>query len=375
MKISIYIHIPFCVRKCLYCDFLSFSATEEVYETYVNSLVKEIIYRSVDYFEYEVESIFFGGGTPSILPAGHISKILEAIYTHYDVSPSCETTIEINPGTISENDGKLDEYAKAGINRLSIGLQSANDEELRLLGRIHKVTDFEKLWEMVHRKGFNNCNVDIMSAINNQTTESYKNTLEYVCNLDPKPTHISAYSLIIEENTPYATMKLNLPNEDDERYMYVMTKQILSQYGYNRYEISNYALDGYECYHNKVYWNRGNYVGLGLGASSMVENVRWKNTPYLQNYIDEEFIHFEDEVLSIKSQMEEYMFLGLRMSKGVTVAEFEEYFGCEFPKEYWEVVQKYKKLGLIMVYDNNRIMLTDEGVNVSNVVLSEFLFD
>lgn len=375
MKISIYIHIPFCVRKCLYCDFLSFSATAEVYETYVNALIKELIYRSPDYFEYEVESVFFGGGTPSVLPGKDIRRIMETINTHYDVSPDCETTIEINPGTVTEFDGKLDEYKACGINRLSIGLQSANDSELQALGRIHTVADFEKLWALAHMKGFDNCNIDIMSAVHTQTVESYLNTLEYVCSLEERPTHISAYSLIVEENTPYATMNLMLPSEDDERKMYSLTKERLSKYGYRRYEISNYSLPGYECYHNTVYWKRGNYVGFGLGASSMVENIRWKNTPYLQNYIDEDFDHFESEVLSRESQMEEFMFLGLRMSEGVTVSEFENYFNKSFPKQYFDVVEKNKKLGLIEVYNNDRIMLTDKGISVSNIIFSNFLID
>ena len=375
MKISIYIHIPFCQRKCLYCDFLSFSATKENYKTYVNALIKELIYKSADYFEYEVKSIFFGGGTPSILEGKDICRIMETVRTHYNVSDDCESTIEINPGTITEEDGKLDAYLSCGINRLSIGLQSANNSELASLGRIHTVEDFEKLWTMVHEKGFANCNVDIMSAIHTQTIESYAKTLNYLCTLSYKPTHISSYSLIVEENTPYATMNLELPDEETEREMYCLTKNVLSQYGYNRYEISNYALEGYECYHNEVYWQRGNYVGFGLGASSMVENVRWKNTSYLQKYTDGEFGRYECEVLPVESQMEEYMFLGLRMSRGITITEFEKEFGRKFPKEYREVVSRYESLGLMEVYNNDRIMLTDEGVNVSNTIFADFLFD
>lgn len=341
----------------------------------MDALIKEIVLKSADYFEYEVASVFLGGGTPSILDGEDIRRIMDALNTHFALSDNCETTIEINPGTITVGDGKIENYKTAGINRLSIGLQSAIDSELRALGRIHTLEDFEKLWSMVHEKGFMNCNVDIMSAVHTQTPDSYRKTLEYVCNLKDKPTHISAYSLIVEENTPYANMDLILPSEEEERTMYSLTKEVLASYGYHRYEISNYALDGYECFHNKVYWKRGNYVGLGLGASSMVENIRWKNTSQFSDYINGKFERYENEILSVEAQMEEYMFLGLRMSCGVSINEFEKEFGRKFPEDYYGTVNKYKDMGLMMIYNNDRIMLTDEGINVSNIIFADFLID
>ena len=369
--ISLYIHIPFCKRKCLYCDFLSFSASEDTKKAYVDALLREICSSSKQYTDYKVKTVFIGGGTPSILPRGAVAGIMECIHKHFDCGSCKETTIEINPGT--EYD--LDEYIKSGINRISIGLQSSIKKELAALGRIHDLADFESLYKQALLKGIKNINVDLMSGIPEQTLTSYEQTLLYLTDNPefPVPNHISAYSLIVEEGTPFYTMDLSLPAEDEERCMYKITNDILSNRGYHRYEISNYALDGYESEHNKVYWERGNYLGLGLGSASMVNNVRWKNTENICDYIGKnDFEKKEVKILSVQEQMEEFMFLGLRMCRGISIRSFEEYFKCSMPENYLRVVEKYISMGLLKK-ENDCVMLTDEGINVSNVIMSEFI--
>ncbi len=383
MKISLYIHIPFCVRKCLYCDFLSGPDTSRVRFSYVDALIREIgLYKNNA--DWEVISIFFGGGTPSILEEGLISKILSAVKGTFKLAKDCEITIEVNPGTA--NKARVIEYKEAGINRLSIGLQSANNEHLKTLGRIHTVEEFKTTYDEAVRAGFDNINVDLMSGIPGQTVDDHVKNLEYLLSLDPVPKHISSYGLIIEEGTPFYSMygedakgkcEKKLPAEEEERKMYYITDDILTKAHFHRYEISNYALPGFESRHNKVYWERGNYLGLGLGSSSMVENVRWKNTEDMDEYLslmqnDEAPIIKEKHVLSIEEQMEEFMFLGLRMMKGVSVSEFERTFGCPFLSEYRKAVDKYTGLKLLD-FDGDTIRLTKAGIDVSNTVMSEFI--
>lgn len=371
-KISLYIHIPFCERKCLYCDFLSFSAPDEVRREYVSALIRQIKNAASQYKDRKVISVFFGGGTPSVLPGALICEIMDNIRNEFDVDKSAEISIEVNPGTAYD----LDSYISAGINRLSIGLQSSVDSELKKLGRIHTVRDFETLYEQALLKGFNNINVDLMSGIPGQTLSSYEGSLRYLVDdpSRPKPSHISAYSLSVEEGTPFSRMKLDLPDEDTEREMYKITGDMLSEKGYTHYEISNYSLAGFECEHNKVYWRRGDYLGLGLGASSMVDNVRWKNTGSIEDYIKkDDFAPKQVEHLTIKDQMEEFMFLGLRMKEGVSIAGFREYFGAPFPPEYDQVIDKYVSLGLLKK-DKKCVMLTQDGISVSNLIMSEFIF-
>lgn len=350
---------------------------------YVDALIRELSARSAGYMEYEVISIFFGGGTPSVLSDIDIVRILDAVRSMYNVRYDCEITMEVNPGTVKD----MKNLKTAGINRISFGLQSAVDSELKSLGRIHNVQTFFESYQKAVSAGFNNINVDLMSGIPGQTIKSLALSLRYVTSLEPVPTHISAYGLIIEEGTPFYEIygeessgrlkesAMPLPSEEDEREMYRITDDILSKAGYHRYEISNYALDGYECLHNTVYWKRGNYLGIGLGASSMVDNCRWKNTSSMEEYLkltppaDEEF-----EKLSMENRMEEYMFLGLRMMEGISIPDFEKEFGLSFPEQYRKVVEKYKDLGMIKETDG-RVMLTNSGIDVSNVILSEFLFD
>lgn len=394
--ISIYIHIPFCIRKCLYCDFLSFpisgkneksvphplSAKQEKHgtagepDTYVNLLTREIEQQSIFYKKHRVISIFFGGGTPSLLTAAQTREIMDRIRTHYTLSETAEITMEMNPGTVTE--AKLREYITCGINRISIGLQSADNEELARIGRIHDYETFLQTYRMARSVGFVNINIDLMSALPGQSIVSYRNTLECVAALNPE--HISAYSLILEEGTPLYVRQADysFPNEEEERRMYLMTGSYLAEHGYHRYEISNYARDGYECRHNKVYWQRGDYAGFGLGAASMVEECRWSNPTDLEQYaayVRGGYAGYpQRHHLTIPEQMEEFMFLGLRMMCGVRRDAFYRKFGQPIEEVYGSVLQKFSEQGLL-VQEDGGIRLTDRGIDVSNYVMAEFLFD
>lgn len=411
-ELELYIHIPFCVRKCNYCDFLSAPADDETRESYVNALINEIRLAGITYGDRKITSIFVGGGTPSTLSPDQITRIADALKETFDleglmgkpktffrkkaVPPTIEFTVECNPGTLDKD--KLKALKKAGVNRLSIGLQSAEEKELKELGRIYTVRDFLNTFEDARMAGFENINVDLMQAVPYQTLGSWRKTLMSVTAL--RPEHISAYSLQMEEGTPfYDRMQkgedLHLPDEDTEREIYYATKEILGQFGYERYEISNYALPGKECVHNCGYWTRKNYLGLGIGSSSMVDNVRWKNTDELEYYINcmsagkgLDALHTDVENVSYKEQMEEYMFLGLRMVKGITKEEFFETFKTDFDFIYGSVARELLDQGLMEEVEEEyedpltsfpmtktRIFLTDKGIDVSNRVLAQFLQD
>lgn len=394
-NLGIYIHIPFCVRKCLYCDFLSAPASREEQARYVKALCREIAIESRRYSEYEVRTVYLGGGTPSLFQGEWTEKILEAVYLHYHVVEGCEISMEANPGTVTMD--KLKGWKRAGINRLSIGLQSAVDAELLALGRIHTWKDFLHSYELAAGAGFENLNVDLMSAIPGQTLISWQESLKRVLALKPAPVHISAYSLIIEEGTPFFENRPELPDEDSEREMYKITNEILSDAGYGRYEISNYAQPGCECRHNISYWRRENYAGFGIGAASLVENIRFRNTSdrqayerfYLEDFpeaaaaderMEENGIKEEKHMLSIEEQMEEFMFLGLRMNKGVSGMEFTRCFGRTIDEVYPGVVEEFCKKGLLRRTADDRtgeewIALTDYGIDISNYVMAEFLIN
>lgn len=377
--LSIYVHIPFCVRKCLYCDFLSAPADGRTKESYVKCLLEEIRQNSAAFGAYEVQTVFFGGGTPSVLSEKRIGELLLELRRDFAVAPEAEITIEINPGTAGQK--KLEAYRDMGINRLSIGLQSAIEEELKALGRIHSADDFFKTYKNAVKSGFNNINVDLMSAIPGQTVESCRETLRRVLSLNPLPKHISAYSLIIEEGTPFYEHTPPLPDEDVDRELYKITNDILKEAGYHRYEISNYAMEGYECRHNKVYWKRGEYLGFGIGAASLINNVRFSNIRDISQYMearDFSEIRADRQELSAPEQMEEFMFLGLRLICGVSFREFEEAFGRSVEEVYPGVVGRLKNQGLLADVRDERgnrtgIRLTQSGLDVSNRVMAEFL--
>lgn len=415
-KLELYIHIPFCAKKCAYCDFLSAPAGIAIQSAYVQALKHEIR-QFPDKKNYEVCSVFFGGGTPSLLPAEWIAEIMELLTAEFCISPDAEISIECNPGTADMK--KLGIYRSVGINRISFGLQSADNEELRLLGRIHTWEDFLCTHEAAKAVGFTNINVDLMSALPGQTVESWRKTLEKV--LDLKPQHISAYSLIIEEGTPFyeryaedagrredGEKTMFLPSEDAEREMYRLTEVLLSEAGMHRYEISNYALPGYECRHNIGYWDGTEYMGFGLGASSMFGRsmtgcrskdsdtiqmadcsdsadasgmdaedtvfYRMKNTEQMEQYLQDAAEDRETVTLSRKDRMEEFMFLGLRMMNGVSRKEFEQRFCVDMESVYGTVLKRQKELELLAEADG-RIFLTNRGIDVSNAVMAEFLLD
>ena len=364
-SLGIYIHIPFCVRKCKYCDFLSGPAGKDVQKKYVEMLLEEIERYQEMMQNSHTDTVFFGGGTPSILDGEDIVRIMEKLYAAGNISETAEISIEANPGTVTEE--KLLLWKKAGINRISFGLQSADNDELKCLGRIHTWEAFEENYHLARKCGFENINVDLMSALPGQTVETWKKTMEKVVLL--KPEHISAYSLIIEEGTPfydaYADHPELLPTEEEEREMYYETKAFLSSKGYERYEISNYAKPDYECRHNLSYWERVDYLGLGLGAASLLGNVRKSNQTELSEYLKGNF-KGEEERLSEVNVMEEYFFLGLRKMQGVDWMPYRA--------QYEKTVQKLVAEGLIE-QDGDYIRLTELGIDVSNYVLAEFLIE
>ena len=301
-----------------------------------------------------------------------IGEILNHIRRKFQIADYAEITIEVNPGTADRN--KLQAYRTYGINRLSIGLQSPDDRELKILGRIHNYEQFLETYRSAREAGFDNINIDLMSAIPDQTYEGWIHNLRTVAGLDPE--HISAYSLIIEEGTPFALRTLNLPDEDAEYNMYEATAQILREYGFEQYEISNYAKKGRECRHNVGYWIRQDYLGFGLGASSLYGKERFASTQdmkkYLENSRTSEKIREKEPPLTREDEMAEFMFLGLRMTRGISKAEFERQFGSEIDAIYGDVLRKYKSMGLLLE-ENGRIFLSREGIHVSNSVMADFL--
>lgn len=425
---ELYVHIPFCVKKCKYCDFLSFAADENTKKRYVEALCNEIIYcanvlpkilidqkkilmEQNDVWEsqneektakpckmgkVEVDTIYFGGGTPTALPVDDLVQILQKIKEEFVVNDDAEITFECNPATIDKKG--LQKLQKNGVNRLSIGLQSSFDDELKLLGRIHNFDDFLEIFYAAREVGFKNLNVDLISALPGQTTEKYKISLQRLIKLQPE--HISSYSLILEEGTPFYELyneRLEmLPDEETDREMYHLTKTMLQENGYDRYEISNYAKPGFESKHNSGYWKRIPYLGLGLGASSLINNTRYRKksdlASYLQifglqektcrmaknekNEIFPQNLIEECETLDVVDQMGEFMYLGLRMSNGVNSEDFFKEFNQELRKVYGEVIDKLERDGLLIVKEEGkgeRFFLSEFGMDVSNFVFEKFL--
>lgn len=374
-ELSVYIHIPFCIRKCNYCDFLSAPATAEKRNQYIDALKREMISEAFKYEEYCVKTVFFGGGTPSILESNDVEALLEILKSRYNFDEQAEITLEMNPATASKE--KMQQLFAAGVNRLSIGLQSAQDDELKMLGRVHCYADFLETYQLAREVGFNNINIDLMSGLPGQNLEKWEDTLQKVILL--KPEHISAYSLIIEEGTDiYKNLEKYpaLPAEDEEREMYRKTKEILKENGFERYEISNYAKKGFECRHNCVYWERKNYVGFGVGAASMVEDRRWKNTDDMEKYLscDATYLKEDKEELNMKECMEEFMFLGLRMMKGVSKQSFTDKFKISIDEIYGDVLAKWEKQKCIRI-EADKVHLTELGIDISNQIFTDFLQD
>lgn len=392
-EIELYIHIPFCVRKCNYCDFLSFPSTEEVQNRYTDALCQEM--REAAYYlslkegnehpdaeeEIKVKTVFFGGGTPSILSIYNMDKIMGCLRECFDLTAGAEISLEANPGTLNKE--KLAAYRSMGFNRLSIGLQSADDACLKMLGRIHTFDQFLENYDQARKAGFDNINIDIMSALPGQTLASYLETLRIVTDL--RPEHISSYSLILEEGTPFygnEYLRSRLPDEDTERKMYEETGRFLLEKGYRRYEISNYAMEGKECVHNLGYWEGVPYLGLGLGASSYwrkgetVERCSGKTDmeAYLLNPFTPFAARSDHQWLSREDRMEEYMFLGLRKTDGISISGFEKQFGDDLWSVYGHLIKEYADMGL-MDQNGDFLFLTERGIDVSNRIFSSFLLD
>lgn len=400
---ELYVHYPFCAQKCRYCDFLSAPAEAAQREGYMEALMREIRLCGPIYEDYKISTVFIGGGTPSIMSLQNLNILTQTLHQYFNIEEGCEFTIEANPGTLT--DAFLEAAVHGHINRISLGLQSACDKELKYLGRIHTFKQFEESFFKARTAGIQNINVDLMSGLPGQTLKGWTYSLEQVIRL--KPEHISAYSLIIEEGTPFYQMYgedrknnsedrqsclnmsaqvIPLPDEDTERQMYILTEQLLGQAGYHRYEISNYARTGRACRHNIGYWRRENYLGLGLGAASMIDNVRFSNTQSMESYMtllqrsmpvpaDLNSIRENICVLDQNAQMEEFMFLGLRMTAGISNEDFQKAFGRSLWQVYGLVIQKHRTEGLLRWDDQTgRLYLTRQGLDLSNYVLSDFLF-
>lgn len=388
-KIGIYVHIPFCVRKCAYCDFLSFEGKADKQGPYIGALNREVDIISEKYQkdfagEYEVSSIYFGGGTPTSVKENYVCDLLCKLKAAFNVSDDAEITLEANPGTLSHE--KLLAYKEAGFNRLSIGLQSADNAELDCLSRIHTYEEFKENYYDARSVGFLNINVDIMTALPFQNEHTLSTTLNELFELASKPDHISAYSLIVEPGTPfyekYGEKDENgiytgpegyaLPNEKQERGLYYMVRDRLIKEGYRQYEISNFALPSMESVHNSAYWTRQDYIGLGLNASSCIDNIRYVNEADLDSYIEDPSKIGSKDVLDTQAQMEEFMFLGLRMTKGVNGAKFERTFKRHLKEVYGAEIEELIQQGLMYEYEGN-YALTSTGIDYGNYCFSRFL--
>ena len=408
--LELYLHIPFCVKKCDYCDFLSGPADGQAKRAYFEAMKREIRYmgrwwrdrwtEGAAGREHEmadpselpgVRSIFFGGGTPSLPEAEEIAGLMEILRESFSIENGAEITLECNPGTVTEE--KLHIYKQCGVNRLSIGLQSADEEELRTLGRIHTYDQFLETYAKARKAGFSNISVDLMEGLPGQTWQKLSATLEKVAALGPE--HISLYSLIIEEGTPFYERYQEdvekreeglpteaLPDEDAEYDLARRSADFLEEHGYHQYEISNYARDGFACRHNVGYWRRVPYLGFGVGAASLAFGRRWKNLRDQKTYTelcgkwetwgDTSPLWDQMTELSDQDAMEEFMFLGLRMREGVSMETFENMFARPMVEVYGDVLERLKELGLLEI-DGDRVRLTRRGMEISNVALAEFL--
>ncbi len=366
---EIYVHIPFCVKKCDYCDFVSFACSDSEKGDYFKALINQIDSMKETVGETPIVSCFFGGGTPTVPDERLLISVLCKLKETFNFTADAEISMEANPNSATYE--KFKAYRKAGINRLSIGLQSTENSELKCLSRLHTYEEFLKTFDDARRAGFDNINIDIMSALPKQTIESYEKTLERVCGLNPE--HISAYSLIIEEGTPFFERYSGgkgLPDEDTEREMYYLTKRYLHAHGYERYEISNYSKPGYECRHNLGYWKRVSYYGFGIAAASFYGGKRYQTHSDLKRFIENDF-KADIEELTRDDSMAEFMFLGLRLTEGVTRKAFFDNFCEDIDDVYGPELKKLESKGLLI--NGERIYLTDKGMDVANYCMSEFI--
>ena len=379
-ELGIYIHIPFCMQKCLYCDFVSYINKSECVKEYINCMIKEI--QSYDFKKYNITTIYIGGGTPSFIESDYIREIINVIQNKLEKNDArwedIEITIEANPGTVTLE--KLNDYKTVGINRISLGLQATQDRLLKQIGRIHNYKDFLEAYELLKRVGFNNINVDLMIGLPNQSIKNLKESLEKIIKLDPN--HISVYSLIIEDGTPIGKLldeeKIKLPDEEIERQMYWYVKNKLELNGYNHYEISNFSKKGKESKHNLNCWKQKQYIGIGAAAHSYFKDIRYSNTNNIEEYIKNikenniEKNRKIEEKQTIEDKKNEFMMLGFRMIEGVNIADFKAKFVDNPLYVYREKIKKLTDEGLIEV-DLNNIKLTNKGLDLANVVFEEFI--
>ena len=379
-ELGIYIHIPFCMQKCLYCDFVSYINKSECVKEYINCMIKEI--QSYDFKKYNITTIYIGGGTPSFIESDYIKEIINVIQNKLEKNDTrwedIEITIEVNPGTVTLE--KLNDYKTVGINRISLGLQATQDRLLKQIGRIHNYKDFLEAYELLKRVGFNNINVDLMIGLPNQSIKDLKESLEKIIKLNPN--HISVYSLIIEDGTPISQLldeeKIKLPDEEIERQMYWYVKNKLELNGYNHYEISNFSKKGKESKHNLNCWKQKQYIGIGAAAHSYFKDIRYSNTNNIEEYIKNikenniEKNRKIEEKQTIEDKKNEFMMLGFRMIEGVDIADFKAKFVDNPLYVYREKIKKLTDEGLIEV-DLNNIKLTNKGLDLANVVFEEFI--
>lgn len=377
-SIALYLHIPFCQKKCYYCDFNSYSGKEYLIKDYIKALKEEIIIYKPILDNYKISTVFFGGGTPSILEGHQIAGLIDSIGDHYKLENDAEISMEANPGTL--NYKKLKQYYTGGVNRLSIGLQACQNNLLQTLGRIHTFEDYLKNLEEARWAGFTNINTDLMFSLPNQKQNHWEECLERIVNLNIP--HISAYSLIVEEDTPFddwvEDKVIALPNEDIQVEMYHYTIKYLEAKGYLYYEISNFARPGFQCKHNLVYWHNKPYIGLGLGAHSYFNNKRFNNVNRIEEYITlikNKTRPIEDEInVTVRDEISETMFLGLRLTEGISIGEFTRRFNLSPLEVYEKQINKFVEQGLLEC-SKTHIKLTQRGIDLSNIVFQEFLLD
>jgi oxygen-independent coproporphyrinogen-3 oxidase len=363
---GLYVHIPFCRQKCKYCDFVSYTGRENLADEYIKALKRE----AKEYQGETIDTIFIGGGTPSLLAPAQLEEIALMCFDMFNVDRDYEFTVEANPGTL--DDEKIKAMLCGGVNRISVGVQSFNDSELKAIGRIHDAeTAYNTIWHL-NKMGFSNINIDLMTALPNQTMQSLENTLKTAVKLPVS--HISAYSLIIEDNTPlereYSQGKILLPSDEEDREMYAYTVEFLEENGFKRYEISNFAHKGAQCRHNVKYWTGEEYIGLGAAAHSYDGNNRYYNTSDIEEYINGSGRKITP--LTRSDKISEFMITGLRMTEGISEKVFEERFGESIKNVYGEQLDKFVSLKL-MEHKDGRYFLTDRGIDISNSVLCEFV--
>ena len=374
--LGLYLHIPYCLHKCGYCDFNSHPENREESEIYVSALLSEIEHYAPQLAGKTVSTVFFGGGTPTLLPPASLDKILGKVKNHYNLSRDCEITIEANPATVKQE--TLDQIRSSGFNRISIGVQSFDADELKLLERVHSVEEIHTTVDRARLAGFSNLSLDLMSGLPGQSPEKWKSNLQQA--LKKKPSHISAYGLTIEPATSFFKLQqrglLSLPHEETQLEMFQATIEIFSSAGLVQYEISNFARPGFECRHNLNYWDNGEYLGLGAGASSYLNGERFKNTNLPSRYIREVQAKGSavesTEKLDLLHAMGETIMLGLRRLKGIPIEEFENRFQISFKKVYGNVIDPLLDEGLITL-NQNRMALSRRGIFLADSVILKFL--